>query len=205
MTPKNRRKKYSLGRRAVRLSTHMTENNTSRPEPLSEHARQVEAIYVQNLSQLIGLARKYRLPSALAKEIVHEASLRMLALENPAAIGNLHAYFYKTVAHLAIDKYRELKRHRSNDNLLRRGARDDAHPSPELECAAEEALRALAEYVEDLPGPLQQAAELLIYERRTVREVAQATNLSMHHIRKAWLHKPIDLMHSLKARIRKTP
>ncbi len=115
---------------------------------MSEHARNVESIYVEDLPQLIRLACKYRLRPDRAKEIVNQAIANVLAVGSPGDIENLRAFITATVRNLAIDEYRRQTRRRSKDAALRRDARiEDTHPSTESEYAAAQTLGPMIERI----------------------------------------------------------
>lgn len=186
-----------------RLSTHMNEKDTSPPKALSEHARNVGAVYVQNLSQLLRVACKYRHPPDRAKEIVHEAIVRVLKVKDPDGIENLRAYTFETVRNLALDSSRQRQRRRDKDALLRSNARTEApHPSTDMEYAAN-LLAQLLQSPNDLSPAQRRVAELLIQELLDSLKTTRAAKTGTGTAHKRMLCKLAEFLSRLKKRTRK--
>lgn len=128
-----------------------------------------------------------------ARDLVQELYLRLLKIENPAAIQNRRAYLFRVAANLATDHQRVEERRtellRESRDLLT----DPAHTvTPERIALARTELERLRRVVEALPPLSRKIFYLNRFEGMPQREIAQQLNVSVttveKHIRKVLEH-----------------
>ncbi|MEM7079823.1 MAG: sigma-70 family RNA polymerase sigma factor [Pseudomonadota bacterium] len=114
-----------------------------------------------------------------AKEIAHEAWLRIYRLDEPQGLDNAKAFLFQTAANLSIDRIRRVK-------LERRHAVVDAESTHSVEAAyfAEKALQTIDEGLTELPLKCRQAFVMHRQVGRSYPEIARELGVSTSMVEK---------------------
>jgi RNA polymerase sigma factor (sigma-70 family) len=118
-----------------------------------------------------------------AREVAQEAYVRVLELENLAAVGFLRSYLFKVAGNLAIDRMRQQQ---SRARLDRISDFDDFldNLQPERTVIAREELAFLGRVVGELPAKYQQAFRLHRLEDQPFEEIARQMGLKERMVRR---------------------
>ena len=118
-----------------------------------------------------------------AREVAQEAYVRVLELENLAAVGFLRSYLFKVAGNLAIDRMRQQQ---SRARLDRISDFDDFldNLQPERTVIAREELAFLGRVVGELPAKYQQAFRLHRLEDQPFEEIARQMELKERMVRR---------------------
>ena len=118
-----------------------------------------------------------------AREVAQEAYVRVLELENLAAVGFLRSYLFKVAGNLAIDRMRQQQ---SRARLDRISDFDDFldNLQPERAVIAREELAFLGRAVGELPAKDQQAFRLHRLEDQPFEEIARQMGLKERMVRR---------------------
>lgn len=118
-----------------------------------------------------------------AREVAQEAYVRVLELENLAAVGFLRSYLFKVAGNLAIDRMRQQQ---SRARLDRISDFDDFldNLQPERTVIAREELAFLGLVVGELPAKYQQAFRLHRLEDQPFEEIARQMGLKERMVRR---------------------
>jgi len=157
-----------------------------------QHSALLNAYYEYEGDLVRFLARRLKC-AFTARDLVQELYLRLLKIENPAAIQNRRAYLFRVAANLATDHQRVEARRtellRESRDLLT----EPAHAvTPERIALARTELERLRRVVEALPPLSRKIFYLNRFEGMPQREIAQQINVSVttveKHIRKVLEH-----------------
>lgn len=133
--------------------------------------RRIEELYRAHNDALVGLVY-HRLHSYVeARDVAHEAYVRLLQLDKPGAISLLQAWLFRTAINLAQDRLRRRRVRERDAHLLYDPDHSDA-PSAEQLCIQEEESACVRRAVEQLPPKCRQAFTLVQFHGRRYCEVA---------------------------------
>ena len=157
------------------------EENSSSDER-SRHSARIEALFQEHNEALVRFVVARVHSEAEAHEIVQEAYVRLLKLDEPDAVSYLRAFLYRTAANLAQDRLKQRRRRGELRQLLMFDA-----PEPtadvELNVNADDALRIIRGAIEELPPKCRMAFLLHKVHQHSVDAVAERMNLSIRMVR----------------------
>ena len=136
-----------------------------------------------------------------AREVAQEAYVRVLELENLAAVGFLRSYLFKVAGNLAIDRMRQQQ---SRARLDRISDFDDFldNLQPERTVIAREELAFLGRVVGELPAKYQQAFRMHRLEDQPFEEIARQMGLKERMVR---CYVTNALLYLTPLRVRRNP
>ena len=122
----------------------------------ADHKERVGSLFEEHNAALISFLSA-RLPSEEeAKEIAQEAYVKLLGLDEPAAINHFRAYLFRVAANLAADRLKQRHRRAELRNMAFVGAARTS-PSPEKTLHAAQKLAIIQEAIQELPAKCRTA------------------------------------------------
>lgn len=157
----------------------------------ADHAQRVGSLFEEHNAALISFLSA-RLPSEEeAKEIAQEAYVKLLGLDEPAAINHFRAYLFRVAANLAADRLKQQHRRAELRNLALVGA-PRSSPSPEKTLHAAQKLAVIQEAIHELPAKCRTAFLLRKVHQFTTQETGEKMGLTGRMVR---LHVARALAH----------
>ncbi|MEY4931682.1 MAG: hypothetical protein RLZZ403_2 [Pseudomonadota bacterium] len=146
---------------------------------------QIATLFERHNETLVNLLAMKLRSRQEARDVVQEAYVRILGLEDSRVVGELQAYLYRTANNIAIDRIRE----RSRRAGVSRADINDATlstPEPTAEQAFEEEQRTtlIRRYMAELPPKCRMAFMLFKFEFLSYAEIASRLNLTESMVRK---------------------
>ena len=146
------------------------------------HKQRVGSLFEEHNSALIRLL-SIRLNSAEeAKEIAQEAYVKLLGLDEPAAVNHFRAYLFRVATNLAADRLKQRRRRAELRTVAFAGA-EKASPSPERALDAAQELSLVREAIGELPDKCKTAFLLHKVHQIPIAETAQRMDLSVRMVR----------------------
>lgn len=138
------------------------------------------ALFAANRRAFIAIAERITGCRSHAEDVVHDAFVKLLAMQDGDAVRSPHGYLARIVRNLAIDHYR--RRH-FETHLIAEEAEGHAvvtpdGASPEALSAQRETLDALAAALADLPPRTRYAFEMHRIHGCTQKEIADRLGVS---------------------------
>ena len=155
-----------------------TEGNAGR----KAHSARIERLFREHNDSLIRFVFARLHSESEAHEIVQEAYVRLLKLDEPDAVSYLRAFMYRTAANLVQDRLKQRQRRNELRQLL---VFEAPEPRPEVDLAvdADEALAIIRRAIREMPPKCQTAFLLHRVHDVPVAEVAQRMSLSVRMVR----------------------
>lgn len=146
---------------------------------------QIATLFERHNDTLVSLLAMKLRSRQEARDVVQEAYVRVLGLEDHRVVGELQAYLYRTANNIAIDRLRErtrragISREDINDATL-------STPEPSAEQSFEEEQRTtlIRRYMAELPPKCRMAFMLFKFEFLSYAEIASRLNLTESMVRK---------------------
>ncbi len=160
-------------------SQTMTEDET---DERSEHSARIDALFRAHNESLLRFVAARLHSEAEAQEIVQEAYVRLLKLDEPDAVSYLRAFLFRTAANLVQDRLKQRQRRGELRQLL---VFDAPEPTAdvELNVDAEEAVSIIRAAIEELPPKCRKAFLLHRVHQHSVQAVAEQMQLSVRMVR----------------------
>lgn len=154
------------------------ENDTDR----SAHSARIERLFREHNDSLVRFVFARLQSEAEAHEIVQEAYVRLLKLDEPDAVSYLRAFMYRTAANLVQDRLKQRQRRSELRQLL---VFDAPEPRPDTDLAvdADEALAIIREAIDEMPPKCRMAFLLHKVREMPVAAVAERMGLSVRMVR----------------------
>ena len=151
----------------------------------------VAKLFVEHNSDLIRFLRLRSNSYEDAREVAQEAYVRLLQLDKPCAIPFLRAYLFQVAAHLAIDRLRHARLHKSAiDDPAFNLAIDEVHP--ERASAAWQQIAVVDAGLKELPRKVREAFLLQRLNGISAAEAGRRLGLNKRtasfYVAKAMLH-----------------
>jgi RNA polymerase sigma-70 factor (ECF subfamily) len=121
-----------------------------------ERVAQVKELYQNHHQQLIHRVMAKGLAKREAEDVVQEAFVKLLGLDNPDISSYIQAYLYRIALNLAIDKLRANARS-PLESLPEQEDFTDESASPERKNESQQLLRKMSESIKSLPLKCRQA------------------------------------------------
>lgn len=158
---------------------------TGRQTMALERREQIATLFERHNETLVNLLSMRLRSRQEARDVVQEAYVRILGLEDDRVVGELQAYLYRTAYNIAVDRIRERSRRGGfsrvdiNDATL-------ASPEPTAEQIFEEEQRStlIRQYVAELPPKCRMAFMLFKFEFLSYSEIAARLELTESMVRK---------------------
>lgn len=148
----------------------------------ADHKERVGSLFEEHNAALISFLSA-RLPSEEeAKEIAQEAYVKLLGLDEPAAINHFRAYLFRVAANLAADRLKQRHRRAELRNMAFVGAARTS-PSPEKTLHAAQKLAIIQEAIQDLPAKCRTAFLLRKVHQFSTRETGERMGLTGRMVR----------------------
>ena len=148
----------------------------------ADHKERVGSLFEEHNAALISFLSA-RLPSEEeAKEIAQEAYVKLLGLDEPAAINHFRAYLFRVAANLAADRLKQRHRRAELRNMAFVGAARTS-PSPEKTLHAAQKLAIIQEAIQELPAKCRTAFLLRKVHQFSTRETGERMGLTGRMVR----------------------
>ena len=169
---------------------------------VSDKTAYYNRLYTQHKVWMLRHVMKFGVSEADAEEVVQEAFVHLLRLDEPGTHSYLRSYLQRIATNIAIDRYRRKQRspeiHLSEVDNSQKGAHQ---LSPERIEESRETLLALQQSLKSLPQKCQDAFILYKVEGQSYQQVAERLKVSESMVRKyvlrALRHSYNDLKHLL--------
>lgn len=159
-----------------------TECQPNESDARAAHSARIERLFREHNDSLIRFVLARLHSEAEAHEIVQEAYVRLLKLDEPDAVSYLRAFMYRTAANLVQDRLKQRQRRDELRQLLVFEA-----PAPradvDLDVDADDALAIIRQAIAEMPPKCQKAFLLHRVHEVPVAEVAKEMNLSVRMVR----------------------
>jgi RNA polymerase sigma factor (sigma-70 family) len=146
------------------------ESTDGHRKALGDLARDQQRALVRYLTARMGSVQE-------AKEVAQETYAKLLALDQPQAVGFLLGYMYKIASNLVVDRQRQ-RAGRARLATVALFQTKEYAPSPESQLYTEQQLKLVGEALAQLPAKCVEAFMLRIVEERSVAETATQMNIS---------------------------
>ena len=159
-------------------------------------------LYTQHKVWMVRHVMKFGVSEADAEEVIQEAFVRLLRLDDDSTHSYLRSYLQRIATNIAIDRFRRKQRSPEIQLSEEEHSQKGAHQlSPERIEESREILLALQQSLKSLPQKCQDAFILYKVEGQSYQEVAERLNVSESMIRKyvlrALRHSYNDISHLL--------
>ena len=146
------------------------------------HSERIERLFREHNDSLVRFVLARLHSEAEAHEIVQEAYVRLLKLDEPDAVSYLRAFMYRTAANLVQDRLKQRQRRSELRQLL---VFDTPEPSADVELTvdADDALKVIRQAIGEMPPKCRTAFLLHRVHEVPVAEVAERMNLSVRMVR----------------------
>ena len=146
------------------------------------HSERIERLFREHNDSLIRFVLARLHSEAEAHEIVQEAYVRLLKLDEPDAVSYLRAFMYRTAANLVQDRLKQRQRRAELRQLL---VFEAPEPSADVELTvdADDALEIIRQAIKEMPPKCQNAFLLHRVHEVPVVDVAERMNLSVRMVR----------------------
>ncbi len=146
------------------------------------HSERIERLFREHNDSLVRFVLARLHSEAEAHEIVQEAYVRLLKLDEPDAVSYLRAFMYRTAANLVQDRLKQRQRRSELRQLL---VFDNPEPSADVELTvdADDALKVIRQAIGEMPPKCRTAFLLHRVHEVPVAEVAERMNLSVRMVR----------------------
>ena len=149
---------------------------------IADHKKKIGSLFEEHNAALIRFLSA-RLPSEEeAKEIAQEAYVKLLGLDEPAAINHFRAYLFRVAANLAANRLKQQHRRAELRNMALVGA-PKSSPSPERTLHARQVLAVFEEAVQELPAKCRTAFLLRKVHQLSTRETGERMGLTGRMVR----------------------
>lgn len=155
-------------------------------------------LFVEHNQELLRFLRTRLESRQEAEEVAQESYARLLRLDQPAVLGFLRAYLFKTAANLAIDRLRHRATLRGAEPKLEVSYGLRTEPNPEDVAGAEQEADLAGRYLAELPLACQRAFVLYRVHELSLSEVAAEMGVSERMIR----YYVVQAMAHCRARLR---
>ena len=174
----------------------------SKLQEVSDKTAYYNRLYTQHRVWMLRHVMKFGVSEADAEEVVQEAFVRLLRLDEPSTHSYLRSYLQRIATNIAIDRYRRKQRSPEvqlpEESYLQKGVHQ---LSPERIEESRETLSALQESLKSLPQKCQDAFILYKVEEKSYLQVAERLGISESMVRKyvlrALRHTYNELSHLL--------
>lgn len=151
----------------------------------ADKAAYYSRLYTQHKVWMLRHVMKFGVSEADAEEIIQEAFVRLLRLDEPSTHSYLRSYLQRIATNIAIDRFR--RKQRSPEIKLEEEEESQQsayHLSPERVETSRETLAALQESLKKLPEKCQKAFLLYKVEGQSYQQIAQTLGVSESMVRK---------------------
>jgi RNA polymerase sigma-70 factor (ECF subfamily) len=161
--------------RAV-VSLPATTPGASRESPLAR-------LFIEHNQELLRFLQTRLGSRQEAEEVAQESYARLLRLDQPAVLGFLRAYLFKTAANLAVDRLRHRATRRGAEPKLEVSYGLRAEPGPEELADSGQEADLAEKYLAELPAACRRAFILYRVHELSLGEVAAQTGVSERMVR----------------------
>ena len=149
---------------------------------IADHKKKIGSLFEEHNAALIRFLSA-RLPSEEeAKEIAQEAYVKLLGLDEPAAINHFRAYLFRVAANLAANRLTQQHRRAELRKKALVGAASTG-PSPERTLYAAQKLAVIQEAIEELPAKCRTAFLLRKVHQLSTTETGERMGLTGRMVR----------------------
>jgi RNA polymerase sigma factor (sigma-70 family) len=154
------------------------------PEELEpSRAASVEALFREHNQNLVRFLASRLSSDSEAKEVAQEAYVRLLQLDQPAAVGFLRAFLFKTASNIATDRLRRRRLAKAARNSDPFDFEID-RLSPEEYASSGEAIDVVSRCLGELSPRCRQAVLLSRLEGKRTQEIADALGVSTRMVKR---------------------
>lgn len=148
----------------------------------ASHEQQIERLFRAHNQALVRFIAGRLHSEQEAREVVQEAYVRLLKLDEPDAVSYLRAYLFRIASNLAKDRLKQRER-RGELRSLVFFEPPEPTPSPENALSAREELEVVRAAIEELPPKCRMAFLLHRIHDTSIDETAARMQLSVRMVR----------------------
>ena len=148
----------------------------------SAHSERIEQLFRKHNDALVRFVLARLHSEAEAHEIVQEAYVRLLKLDEPDVISYLRAFMYRTAANLVQDRLKQRQRRSELRQLL---VTEAPEPQADVDLAvdADDALAIIRQAIDEMPPKCRTAFLLHRVHEVPVADIADQMGLSVRMVR----------------------
>jgi RNA polymerase sigma factor (sigma-70 family) len=165
------------------------ENNATRED--ETHRARIAALCQQHENALLRMLLPRVGSIQAARDVAHEAYVRVLALDRPGTVSFLKGFLWKTAANLATDQGRTQK-YRNMRSLILASEPELSSPSPESVWVTRERLEICQRAIAELPPKCRTAFILRVFAGLKFEEVSRRMRIDIsgvkRHVARATAH-----------------